>query len=448
MSKSPAFYATIQRCTSRRTGVSSTTRGASTAPASCTTATGLPASRGATLGDVFLQATTAHNPNSSTRNVTSHRTPVARALASDVAFGSIADDTRREFARIAWHPRCTTAPHMRPLAFLTLATLTAACVDAADSTDPTEQNLLEADSKADGADPLWAGLTSITMERYAPDPCNDGRTAFGDAPYIYGDWERQRAGIRNICFEVWKPGVTDWDNPDFWRQLDVQVHYRYGTSGAFTSAYVNSNGRRGNNRRYAWTVDFYLDPTITVANVTQMKAPFRILSESNGWAHVEADLELYFTVNGRALKTPSGKHYVIRYQGYVRTQPPTTTTPDGLVLHDIVICEQGAARFGSGAGYFVADITHAAGVATLAQGLDGSLIYGARIAQSGPMLSLLYGSQVPVAGETLPGFHDHGGLRILPDGDSMRVEVDVYDRALGATRQLSATFGGCSSATN
>ena len=326
---------------------------------------------------------------------------------------------------------------MRPIALL--AVLAIGCVEAEEQAEPTDQNLLE-DDKADGG-PLWAGLTSITIERWVADPCNDGRNAFGDAPYVYGTWARERAGIRNVCFEVWKPGVTDWDNPDFWQQLDVQVHYRYGSSGPFQNAYVNSNGRRGNNRRYAWSLDYQLDPTTYVPSVPQMKAPFRILSEQGGWALVEADMEVYFTVNGRALRTPSNKPYVVRYQGYVR-MPTLAANANGYVLHDIVSCEGGSVRFGSGAGYFAADMNHAKAV-PLAAGLDGSLVYGVGVAKSGQMVQMIYSSQQTVPGQALPSWIDAGGMRIIPNGTSMKVELDVYDKAMATKRVLSATFDGC-----
>lgn len=326
---------------------------------------------------------------------------------------------------------------MRPFALL--AVLAVGCVDAEEAAAPTGQNLLE-DDKADGG-PLWAGLTSLTIERYAADPCNDGRHAFGDEPYVYGSWARERAGVRNICFEVWQPGVTDWDNPDFWQQLDVQVHFRYGSSGPFQNAYVNSNGRRGNNRRYGWSLDYQLDPMVFVPSLPQMKAPFRIISESDGWAFVEADMEVYFTVNGRALRTPSNKPYLIRYQGFVRT-PTLAANASGYVLHDIVTCEGGSVRFGSGAGYFAADLDHAK-AAPLAAGLDGSLVYGVGVAKAGDMVQMIYSSQQTVPGEALPSWIDMGGMRIVPSGASMTVELDVYDRAMAAKRVLTATFDGC-----
>jgi hypothetical protein len=331
---------------------------------------------------------------------------------------------------------------MRKLACLVLL---AACV-ADTNEQPSAPNLLQADGKADDSMVLWAGLPSITIERYAPDPCDNGQHAFGDDPVIYDEWARTRATLRNVCFEVWSPGVTDWDNPEFWKQLDVQAHYRYGSTGPYQTAYVHSIDRRGNNRRYAWALDLSLDPTVYTASIAAVKAPFEILSETAEWALIAANLEVYFTVNGRALKTGSGHPFVVRYQGYVH-KPTLAPDPNGYVLHDIVTCTN--ARFGSGAGFFAADIRDAAAVAALGAGTDGSWIYGAPTMRSGQLVSMTYLEQHPVTGETLPGFLDRGGLRIVPQGSQMRVELDVYDRTAAAVRTVTATLSGCTSvATN
>jgi hypothetical protein len=325
---------------------------------------------------------------------------------------------------------------------LVLVFLFASCVAAEEL--PSAPNLLQAsDDKADSSMTLWAGLPSVTIARYAPDPCDNGQHALGDTPVIYDDWARQRATIRNVCFEVWSPGITDWDNPDFWKQLDVQVHYRYGTTGAFASKYVSSIDRRYNNRRYAWSLDSSLDPTQYVASVAAVKGAFEILSETNEWAQIAARMQFYFTVNGRELKSPSGQPFSVRYINYVR-KPTLAQDPNGYVLHDIVNCTN--ARFGSGAGFFAADIRDAAAVAALGAGTNGSWIYGVPTMQSGQLVSLTYLEQHPVAGQALPGFTDRGGLRIVPNGSTMRVEVDVYDRALGAARTVTATVTGCASA--
>ena len=324
---------------------------------------------------------------------------------------------------------------------LLLALALVGCVDESVTTSPTSPNLLRDDGKADDGMVLWAGLTSQTFSRYAPDPCNDGRTELVDVVH-YDDYVRQRATIRNVCFEVWSPGITDWENPDFWRQLDVQVHYRFG-DGAYQHAYVNSIDRRGNNRRYAWSVSFGFDPFGHSTSLASIQAPLTILSETETSAFVQADLDFYFTVNGRVLNTNANRDFAVEFTGY--TSKPTLVPDDnGYVLHDIVTCEGGKVRFGSGAGFFAADIRVPAVVATLGKGLDGSMIYGVPTARGTENLSFTYGTQTTVAGQALPGFNDGAGLRIVPNGTSMVVELDAYDRAAGKTTTLTATVSGCS----
>lgn len=316
--------------------------------------------------------------------------------------------------------------------YLALCFALAGCVDADGA--PDAPNQLSGDDKADGQ--LWAGLTSVTIERYSSDPCNNGRNALGDDPIVYEEWARTRAAIRNVCFEVWKPGVTDWDNPDYWRQLDVKVHYRFGTNGPFTSEYVNAIDRRGNNRRYAWS--FANDPLVVTGSVATIGVPFEIKSEHNGYAYVAAPMQFYFTVNGQTLKAPSNQPFVVRYENYARI-PTLASNANGYVLHDIVTCEQGAARFGSGAGYFVADIRSASAVAAF----QGSLIFGVPTAVSPSLVSFTYSNQNTVAGQALPGFSESRGLTITPDGSSMKVEMAIYDRASKQTSTLARTFTSC-----
>lgn len=135
---------------------------------------------------------------------------------------------------------------------------------------------------------------------------------------------------------------------------------------------------------------------------------------------------------------------MVRFSGYAY-KPTLAANDDGYVLYDIVTCEGGNVRLGSGAGFFAADIRVPAVVEALGAGLDGSMIYGVPTARGSENLSFTYGSQLAVApGQTLPGFSDNSGLRIVPDGTSMKIELDAYDRALGRTRVLSATVSGCS----
>ncbi len=166
-------------------------------------------------------------------------------------------------------------------------------------------------------EPGWLGNVRFAIDRMT---CNgicesSLRPVNGEIPY--DTWARQRAAIRALTFEVWKEGVTDWDNPDRWRQLDVQVHSRVGTSGPFTSRYVDFERRLGNNARYA--VDLRaLDPipgSFTVQNASDCPA-FDLTTSANG-VLVDAVVELFITVNGVELR-PAGpaSMFRIRYSNY------------------------------------------------------------------------------------------------------------------------------------
>ncbi len=102
----------------------------------------------------------------------------------------------------------------------------------------------------------------------------------------------------------YKDGVTTFDNADLWKQLDVQVHSRIGSSGAFTTAYVGFDQRSGNNARYAIDLNA-MDPFkgfFTIQNKSDCPAfPLSAPAESGG-AYVEVTMELYFTINGVELR--------------------------------------------------------------------------------------------------------------------------------------------------
>ena len=333
------------------------------------------------------------------------------------------------------------ALHMgrRMMRSLSLLFLLVGCVDQA-AGEPTAPNQLQSDDKADGGMPLWAGLTSVTLERYAQDPCDNGQHALGDAPIGYDEWVRERAGVRNVCFEVWSPGITDVDNPDYWKLLDVQAHYRFGT-GAWKMQYVPSIDQRGHNRRYAWSIDWSLDPMSFAQSLVAVGAPLTIEAESNGYAMISKDLQVYFTVNGRALKSPSGNAFIVRYEGQVR-EPTLAPNSAGYVLHPSVTCD--GLVLGSGAGFFAVDIHDAAAIATLGAGLDGSRIYGTPIARtSANLMSGTFSSETTDPGETLPAFRDAGGTRVVPHGGTMAVEMDTYVRATNTVQTLAATFTNC-----
>lgn len=167
-------------------------------------------------------------------------------------------------------------------------------------------------------EPGWVGNVRHVISRQTCNgPCeSDLRPTQGEI--LYDTWARQRAAIRSITFEVWKDGVTTWDNPELWKQLDVQVHSRIGGTGAFQTAYVGFDRRVGNNARYA--VDLRaLDPipgNFTVQNAADCPAFPLSAPASNGGQYVETTVELYFTINGVELRPASGGVFVVRYQNY------------------------------------------------------------------------------------------------------------------------------------
>lgn len=293
---------------------------------------------------------------------------------------------------------------------------------------------------------LWAGLPSITLERWAADPCNDGRRALGDEPVSYDSWVRQRAAVRNVCFEVWKPGVTDAENPDFWRILDVQVHYRYAATGAWKTAYVPAIDRRGNNRRYAWALSYDLDP-VPGGNVADARAPFAIVSETARSAEVRAELELFFTVNGHELTSGADRPFRIAYTNVVE-KPSFEVAPGGNVLYPEVTCA--GLRLGGAAGYFAADVTDQAAVDLLGAGvLAGTRIDAARVGVAGSgasrVLSVPFGSR-DADGRYFDGYGAAVRAEAKPAGaGKIALTLMAYDRAAGRVEPVSYTFDGCTS---
>lgn len=147
--------------------------------------------------------------------------------------------------------------------------------------------------------PGWVGNGNWVISRATctGGPCDADRTALTTA-FDYGTWARQRAAIRSIYFEVWKEGVTDRDNPDLWRQLDVQVLSRpAGSTQPWRSQYVRLDGRTGNNARYGLLLrDF--DPLGENTVTDRANCPAVPLALSPDGMTVTTTLEYFFRVNG------------------------------------------------------------------------------------------------------------------------------------------------------
>lgn len=154
----------------------------------------------------------------------------------------------------------------------------------------------------DGA-PGWMGDAASVISRTTCDgggPCAADMRPLADG-FVFGTWARQRATIASLTFQVWEPGVTDWDNPDLWQQLDVQIHHRFAPSTEFESTYVSFDRRLGNNARYAVPVRT-LDPLPGNTIVDVEHCPAVPLALSADQLYVEMTIEYYFTVNGAELR--------------------------------------------------------------------------------------------------------------------------------------------------
>jgi len=163
--------------------------------------------------------------------------------------------------------------------------------------------------------PGWVGDGAVVISRAT---CNNGLACDADRRpltprWTYETWARQRAAIRTLSFDVWKQGVTDRDNPDLWRQLDVQMRYRFGTTGAFATRYVSFERRVGNNARY--TVDLRgVDPLPDFPALTA--CPSFALTASPDGALVSTTVQYYFTVNGAEYRPAAGATFEGVFSNY------------------------------------------------------------------------------------------------------------------------------------
>ncbi|KAJ3300586.1 hypothetical protein HK104_009921 [Borealophlyctis nickersoniae] len=129
-------------------------------------------------------------------------------------------------------------------------------------------------------DGLWAGKPIVEITRDGRVPCSSFEgmgVQKADEAVEYGSWARTRATNRNLCFQVYKRGVTDKDgNP--WKDVDVRINYRFKKENAtdgnvFVWTYAPKWVRReGNNAVYAVALDefdpFYYPKCIDKSIVT------------------------------------------------------------------------------------------------------------------------------------------------------------------------------------
>lgn len=156
--------------------------------------------------------------------------------------------------------------------------------------------------------PDWVGDAIVNISR-SGGGCDGGGT-LGES-FSFGTWARSRAAETLVCFEAWEPGVTDFANPDLWKQLDARIYYRWGDGGAFTHEYVSLEGRTGNNARYSVELRGF-DPF----RLYQTGCPEAPLAASADGQYVQAELQFYFEVNGKRLSPTPITTYSGHFEDY------------------------------------------------------------------------------------------------------------------------------------
>jgi hypothetical protein len=171
---------------------------------------------------------------------------------------------------------------------------------------------VEADARAPG----WLGNAAYVIDRMTCDgPCDQSRHSL-DESFTDGTWARQRAAIRALYFDVWKEGVTDFDNPELWRELDVQVHYRARSDGPFQTRPVDFFRRVGNDARYQLLMD-QIDPLSgPYRREDKSQCPDADLVSSSDGATVATVVEFYFTVNGVTLRRRDDVNFRGTFEDY------------------------------------------------------------------------------------------------------------------------------------
>ena len=295
--------------------------------------------------------------------------------------------------------------------------------------------------------PDGRGAESVTHR----DACDGNQHPIDTTPVVFDGATRATASYRNICFQVWQPGVTDTNSPSSWQQLDVEVHYRYGTSGDFQI------GVRPGARITRPIICAIRGPCRTRSNrskdtpsLAAIPVPFHIDSEvpepdGGGYAEIDADMEFYFTVNGE-ISRPR------------RTRRSTSTTRARsesrfsrrarvpYVLHPIVTCSGLQRRYRRGPDR-PPDITDASAIAS-ACGAGAARSSTGRatstISTRPPAMSMVLDNETPVTGSTIPSFISLSGAKFEPDGTTLDLSLAVYDRTTSSSaRSLTTSFANC-----
>jgi hypothetical protein len=166
-------------------------------------------------------------------------------------------------------------------------------------------------------EPDWAGNAASVINRAtcSGGPCDENRNIL-DSGFVFDTWARQRATIAGLYFDVWEEGVTDFDNPDLWKQVDAQMHYRFAGQSAFSTRYVDFFSRVGNDARYQVLLRT-LDPFYAMPSVVPVEqCPQAELELSADGFYVTTTVEIYFTADTVDVRPENAETFVGRFEDY------------------------------------------------------------------------------------------------------------------------------------
>jgi hypothetical protein len=160
--------------------------------------------------------------------------------------------------------------------------------------------------------PQWVGNASTLLTRDTSGDICGGPPA--EQGFSFDTWTRQRAAITNLCFQVYQPGLTDRDDPDLWKKLDVSLHWRADGTTTWQSRPVNFDRRVGNDARYvmSWRD---LDP------FRMYHCPEGTLSPTPDGMYVQSRVDYYVVVNGYELRPAPGAAFAATFVDYAGNWP-------------------------------------------------------------------------------------------------------------------------------
>jgi hypothetical protein len=169
------------------------------------------------------------------------------------------------------------------------------------------------------APPAWLGSDDSILTRAGcltdDAQCDSSRRAL-EQGFTFDTLARSQDGYTRVELQAWQAGVTDFDNPNLWKQLDSQIHYRIGGAGAYADAYLAFDKRVGNNARYSFDLRA-IDPLGAGTRLTKKsQCPAFATTLSGDKQYVQARMEFWFTVNGKSLRPSSGGNYSGTFANY------------------------------------------------------------------------------------------------------------------------------------